>query len=128
MLAGASVYYARCGISLPAENEAAYFDQLGRLAGAEPLPAADADAAAQLYFMFHYLLQWRYPYDKPSQIAALPPRLLADHPDLATWLETLDAMTMTAPEFEAALPRCTDPVRIARIWQWPAPAAVAEAA
>ncbi len=106
VLAGASVYYARCGISLPASTKEQYFAALDRLAiGEETAPESLADDAAMLYFMFHYLLQWRFPYDKPSQITATPPRKLVRSRDIDVFAETLDVLAMTTEEFEAALPR-----------------------
>ena len=106
VIAGASVYYARCGISVPTGNRDEYFSALGRLAG-DVLPDVGnlADDAAMLYFMFHYLLQWKFPYDKPSQISALPPHRLDEAADIEAYVETLDVLAMTPAEFEAALPK-----------------------
>jgi len=67
VIAGASVYYARCGITVPTPNREAYFARLGEIAAGEPLDTGrNGDDAAMLYFIFHYLLQWLFPYDKPS--------------------------------------------------------------
>jgi hypothetical protein len=118
VIAGASVYYARCGITVPAADRDAYFRQLDSLADGAT-GTVDADDAAQLYFLFHYLLQWPYPYDKPSQIVALPPRHLPAIANVATYVETLDVLAMTPSEFEAALPRLTELSQLARRWGWP---------
>lgn len=105
VLAGASVYYARCGITVPAIDRKSYWTALDTLATA---PIADlseqADDAAMLYFMFHYLLQWAFPYDKPSQISLLPLRQIAGDADIDLYIETLDTLAMTEREYVAALP------------------------
>lgn len=105
VIAGASVYYARCGISVSAPDRRGYFAALAQLCS-DSLPERQglADDAAMLYFMFHYLLQWKFPYDKPSQVAALPPRRLVEASDIEGYIETLDVLSMTTQEYETALP------------------------
>ncbi len=124
VLAGASVYYARCGISLPVADRAAYFARLRSLAAGEiQNDAASADDAALLYFMFHYFLQWPFPYDKPSQVVATPPRRLPLDPLIATYVRTLDLLAMSKADFEAALPRIADLHQLADYWGWAPPPA-----
>ena len=119
VIAGANVYSARCRITEPTPDRDAYFKRLSALATG---PAIDdhenAEAAALLYFLFHYVLQWPYPYDKPSQITAMPLRRMPRHEFAETWCETLDVLTMTEQEFETALPRLTAMDRIAARWNW----------
>lgn len=121
VIAGAEVYYARCGISVPAADRESYFRKLADLATGAPGPA-NADDAALVYFLFHYLLQWRFPYDKPSQISATPPRRLYRHPDIAQFIETLDVLAMTPQAFGAALPKLVNLQRLASRWGWEPPA------
>lgn len=119
VIAGASVYYARCGITVPAADRNSYFARLDELAagpGAED--RANADDAAMLYFIFHYLLQWPFPYDKPSQITALPPRELPGHASIETYVETLDVLAMTTMEYEVALPALVARRRLGKRWEW----------
>jgi hypothetical protein len=72
--------------------------------------------AAMLYFIFHYLLQWPFPYDKPSQISAQPPRSLAHDPAIATYIETLDVLSMEISEYEKTLPRLVARDQIEKRW------------
>jgi hypothetical protein len=124
VIAGANVYYARCGITVPAANRGDYF---AALSGLMERPSRNlsqtADDAAMVYFLFHHLLQWRFPYDKPSQISALPLRLLAANPEIANFVETLDVLAMTREEFGAALAALVDETCFSRRWGWRLPSA-----
>jgi len=125
VLAGAGVYYSRLGITVPASDRAGYFAALDDLVRDRRIPGPSlADDAACIYALFHYLLQWPYPYDKPSHVSAMPPaRLFADgaYPGMpvAEYVETLDTLAMTATEFEAALPRLARFERLAARWSLP---------
>lgn len=116
VIAGANVYYARCGITVPAPSRDAYFAALSDPMAGSVDTSERADDAAMVYFLFHYLLQWRFPYDKPSQISALPPRLLPSDPGIANFIETLDVLAMTRDEFAAALPALVDRARFLARW------------
>jgi hypothetical protein len=119
VIAGASVYYARCGITVPASDCDTYFTQLNALAASIVVEdPQNADDAAMLYFIFHYLLQWPFPYDKPSQITAAPPKSLVNHPSIASYIETLDVLAMDVSEFEQALPELMASEQIERRWGW----------
>ena len=119
VIAGASVYYARCGITVPATDRGGYFARLDELAAGPGVDdSANADDAATLYFIFHYLLQWRFPYDKPSQVSALPPRRLRGDPSIETYIETLDVLSMDVAEYEKALPVLVDRRQIGKRWDW----------
>lgn len=119
VIAGANVYYARCGITVPAATRGDYFAALSAMM---ERPYQDrwqtADDAATVYFLFHYLLQWRFPYDKPSQISALPLRFLAEDPGIANFVETLDVLGMTREEFGTALKALVNETCFSRRWDW----------
>jgi hypothetical protein len=117
VLAGAEVYYARCGVSVPATDRESYFIRLGELMRGAAFDDKSTDAAL-VYFLFHYLLQWRFPYDKPSQISALPLRMLPSHPKIDTYVETLDVLGMTPDDFSAELPRLVQAARFSERWGW----------
>lgn len=122
VIAGASVYYARCGITIPTPDREAYFARLGDLAsGAPPNKGANADDAAMLYFIFHYLLQWPFPYDKPSEITAWPPRKMVIDSSVGTYIRTLDVLSMNVSEYEVALPDLVNLQQAAAYWGWPPP-------
>jgi hypothetical protein len=119
VIAGANVYYARCGITVPAANRDDYFVALSGLIERTSRDCLrTADDAATVYFLFHYLLQWRFPYDKPSQISAMPLRLLAENPEIANIVETLDVLAMTREEFGTALLTLVCETSFVRRWGW----------
>lgn len=109
VIAGASVYYSRCGLTVPVADADTYFQQLDRLIAGEQFDCKrKAEDAAIIYALFHYYLQWPYPYDKPSQVAALPPKSLSQSPRVADYIRTLDSLAMTQSEFREALPELID--------------------
>ena len=117
VIAGANVYYARCGVTLPANSEAEYFQQVTRVvAGVEEDSGAfRAERAALVYALFHYNLQWPYPYDKPSQVVSMPLADFPKSPRIHEYVRTLDVLAMTSAEYRAALPDIVD----LRTNQWP---------
>ena len=118
VIAGASVYYARCGITVPTPDRATYFARLANLAAGNKFDErANSDDAAMLYCIFHYLLQWPFPYDKPSQITAWPLKELPAHPLIRTYIETLDVLSKEVSEYEEALPDLVTRQRIEERWE-----------
>jgi hypothetical protein len=109
VVAGANVYYARCGVTLPATTRAQYFHQVDRATrGVSGNFEHNTTLAAMVYSLFHYNLQWPYPYDKPSQVVALPPVELPESPRISDYLRTLDVLAMSVDEFRAELPQVVD--------------------
>lgn len=108
VIAGADVYYARCGVTLQADSEDAYFRQVDLAVSGIKQSDAASELAAIVYALFHHNLQWPYPYDKPSQVVALSPAELPMDPRIADYVRTLDIMTMTTNEFRIALPEVID--------------------
>lgn len=122
VIAGASVYYAHCGVTVPTPDRATYFARLADLVDGNTFDGrATADDAAMLYFIFHYLLQWPFPYDKPSQIAALPPKNLAACPLIDVYIQTLDVLSMNELEYEAVLRQVINIHQVAAYWGWQSP-------
>jgi len=110
VIAGANVYYARCGVTLPANSEAEYFQQVSRVVAGvvEDSGAFRAERAALVYALFHYNLQWPYPYDKPSQVVSMPLADFPKSPRIHEYVRTLDVLAMTSAEYRAALPDIVD--------------------
>ena len=99
VLAGTHAYYTRRGFTVDAKDRSDYFGQLERLC-AEREPGLDAEATRQaqlFHFILHCVMQWPYPYDKPSYVRARPPHALLAEGGIDRYLDTLDVLTM-APE------------------------------
>ena len=119
VIAGASVYYARCGITVPVKDRNDYFKKLRELATGLKINTADnAEDAALLYFIFHYLLQWPFPYDKPSQISAMPLADLVQIDDLSRYIETIDVLAMASDDFDESLSILFNKNSIESRWSW----------
>ena len=102
VLVGTHAYYTRRGFTVDAVDREHYFVQLGRLCDdAGPTLDAEATRQAQLFhFILHCVMQWPYPYDKPSSIKAVGPATLLASPDIARYVDTLDVLTMTREEWQ----------------------------
>lgn len=110
VIAGANVYYARCGATLAADSEDTYFQQIDNvIMGLEVESGAfRKERAALIYSLFHYNLQWHYPYDKPSHVVAMPPAKFPKSPLVQRYIRTLDVLAMSPTEFREALPELID--------------------
>ncbi|AMN43448.1 capsule polysaccharide biosynthesis family protein [Rhodoplanes sp. Z2-YC6860] len=105
VVVGASVYYAKRGFTTEADSLPAYDEMLIQLASEERLESLSneqRDGARLFHFLLHFIIQWPYPYDKPSDIRRLPPANLLKG-DVAKYLPFLDALTLTAEEWETQM-------------------------
>ncbi len=102
VLVGTHTYYTRRGFTVDARDRDHYFVQLARMCDeAEPALGAEPTRQARLFhFILHCVMQWPYPYDKPSSIQALPPAALLASPSIARHVDTLDVLTMTREEWQ----------------------------
>ncbi len=94
-LIGATVYYGRRGFTVDSENQEAYFKHLSRLAdlGEAPLLGrSESRQAALFHFIFHRVMLWPYPYDKPSGVRTRPPRKLLASSDISRYIPFIDAL------------------------------------
>ena len=101
---GATVYYGRRGFTVDSDDQAAYFGHLRRLAACLETPALDGDAcrqAALFHFIFHFVMLWPYPYDKPSTVRALPPRELLTSCGVERTIPFLDALACEPGDWPA---------------------------
>ena len=100
---GATVYYGGRGFTVDSDDRDEYFAHLRRLVAAEEIPAPDQEAskeAALFHFVFHFVMQWPFPYDKPSNVREEPiPRLLRSG-RIARYIPFLDALACTREEWE----------------------------
>ena len=62
------------------------------------------DDAALFHFILHYVMQWPFPYDKPSGLAAMPPHQLIQSGNIRRYLGTIDAMALTEQEWRRDMP------------------------
>jgi hypothetical protein len=100
VLVGSQIYYSGRGFTVDVKDRSHYFEELTRLAhDSTPLSDEQVQQAALFYYMVHFVWQRPYPFDKPSDIRRRPPTVLVDDPAACRYLETLDALTMTAAEW-----------------------------
>lgn len=115
VVTGSNVIYTRRGFTRDANDQDEYFRNLGALAGREQIPALSQDMqelALLFYFVYHWVAQYPYPYDKPTSIGRAPPfRLLTEY-DMSPYLPYLDLIAMRNDEFEAALPHYLSAERV----------------
>ena len=104
-LVGATVYYSQRGFTVDSANQGAYFKQLRHLAATEEAPRPDSEVslqAALFHFIFHFVMLWPYPYDKPSAVQATPPQKLVGSDRMARYIPFLDALSCARDEWTAA--------------------------
>lgn len=108
VVTGGNVIYTKRGFTRDAENQEDYYRNLGQLAGMDappPLPESAQELALLFYFVYHWVAQYPYPYDKPTGIARVPPHKLLTTMDMQPYLPYLDLIAMTKEEFAENLPR-----------------------
>lgn len=102
VVTASNVVYANRGFTHDAERRDDYFRQLGDLSGRSDLsPVAEStqQLALLFYFVYHWVTQYPYPYDKPSGIARRPPAQLLQGKDITRFLPYLDMVVMNEGEF-----------------------------
>jgi hypothetical protein len=105
VMVGATVYYGRRGFTVDSADQAEYFKQLGAFAAMESAPALAQEPsrqAALFHFIFHFVMLWPYPYDKPSTVRTTPPRTLLRSGRMARYIPFLDALSCARDEWTAA--------------------------
>ncbi|MCR9137412.1 MAG: hypothetical protein NXI27_15560 [Alphaproteobacteria bacterium] len=105
-LVGATVYYGRRGFTVDSDYQEAYFNQLSRLAGLEDAPLLGRDESGQaalFHFIFHRVMLWPYPYDKPSGVRARPPQDLLSSADIGRYISFIDALCCERDEWVTRL-------------------------
>jgi hypothetical protein len=115
VLPGADYYYSRRGFTVDSSDRSDYFTKLRELvAGSHRPDSGSAHEATMLYAIFHLLLQWPYPFDKPRHLANNPPRKLVKNGEMNSYVETLDVMALTDLEWSEALPIYVNPAAMRR--------------
>ncbi len=100
---GADVYYRGRGFTVDSESATEYADNLVEIANRQGRPALEEQQradAAMFHFILHFVMQWPYPYDKPSSVVRRPPQDLVRDPALRAYLPTLDVLALTREEWE----------------------------
>jgi hypothetical protein len=101
---GATVYYSRRGFTVDSESTDAYFAHLRRLAALREVPPLDQEAAkeaALFHFIFHFVMQWPFPYHKPSSVREQPLRKLVCSARIERYLPFIDALACSGDEWAA---------------------------
>jgi Capsule polysaccharide biosynthesis protein len=99
---GATVYYSWRGFTVDSKSTDEYFANLQRLAALQKIPRLDRDAAreaALFHFIFHFVMQWPYPYHKPSNVREIPLRKLVRSAQIERYLPFIDALACTSDEW-----------------------------
>jgi len=108
VVTASDIFYANRGFTLDAPDKAGYFRQLGEIADKTVIPELDPasrDRALLFYFVYHWVMQYPYPYDKPSWIARRPPAKLLRSVDMTPFLPYLDLIAMDTAEFREQVHR-----------------------
>jgi len=102
VVVGANLYYGRKGYTAESDNRAEYDATLTRLAEMEGTPDLTQRQmldARLFHFMLHFVMQWPYPYDKPSDVLTLPFSELLQSAEMKKYLPFLDALTLPDAEW-----------------------------
>jgi len=102
VVTASDIFYANRGFTQDAADRDDYFRQLAAVANQNEVAGLDAargERALLFYFVYHWVMQYPYPYDKPSWIARRPPAKLLGSMDMKPFLPYLDLITMDAREF-----------------------------
>ena len=103
VVVGAKLYYGGKGFTTDSKNRAQYDGALSRLSEATERPnltEAQKHDARLFHFILHFVTQWPYPYDKPSDLPPQPINRLLHSPDMRRYLPFLDALTTTEMEWQ----------------------------
>jgi hypothetical protein len=102
VVVGANLYYGRKGYTIESDSRTEYCAALMRLAEMKENPGLTERQmldARLFHFMLHFVMQWPYPYDKASDILALPYHELLRSPEMKKYVPFLDAMTLPEAEW-----------------------------
>lgn len=102
VLTASNVTYARRGFTYDPDNRADYISLLERLVKTEYLPDRDESVkklALLFYYVYHWVAQYPYPYDKSTGISRNPPYNLLERKDMKKYLPYLDLIVMSKDEF-----------------------------
>lgn len=106
VVTGGDVVYSRKGYTYDADTQEEYFENLNKLGGTDTLAPLSEDRrtlALLFYFVYHWVAQYPYPYDKPSAIARLRPRELVQAKGMEKYVPYFDLLSMDRREFHAAI-------------------------
>jgi len=105
---GSNVIYSRRGFTEDASSREAYFQNLLALANANNLGSLEKsrqELATLFYFVYHWVAQYPYPFDKPSSLVRRTPKDVLRSPNAIDYLPYLDLLSMDEKEFAQALPQ-----------------------
>lgn len=100
VVAGANIYHSRVGISKGASDLGNYIKILKQLInGSIKKTDDDVYAATLVYFLFHFVLQYPYPYDKPSEMVKYPINKFFYEPEFSKYDLTFELLTKNEDEY-----------------------------
>jgi hypothetical protein len=100
VISGANIYHARVGVTKGAKNSNEYFKIIRScIDGSIKQSPEDIYKAQLVYFLFHFVLQHPYPYDKPSQMVQKPINKFFYEPEFSKYNLTFELLTMDKTEY-----------------------------
>lgn len=106
VLLGTHVYYGRRGFTIDPMDRSDYFAKLKSLTTSDTSLGVSPETAQQaclFHFIMHFVMQWPYPYDKPSSVAKRAPAELVTSPEITDYLPSLDALTVKPAEWSGRM-------------------------
>lgn len=106
VIVGGNVIYSKRGFTHDADTQSEYFQHLKELCTSPSVSSLGEDRrqlALLFYFVYHWVAQYPYPYDKPSGIVRRPPKDLVRSADIGRYLPYLDLIAMNKDEFSQHL-------------------------
>ena len=106
VIVGSEVYYARKGFTIDTSNPLDYSSKLVELAtlsSTSSLINHNAKDAQLFHFILHFVMQWPFPFDKPSGLRSHLLTRYISHSDLPKYLPFLEALATSSTEWRSQM-------------------------
>lgn len=116
VISGANIYHTRVGVTKGAKNINDYFKIIRSFIDRSTKNSSENIYKAQLvYFLFHFVLQHPYPYDKPSQMVENPINKFFYEPEFLKYKLTFELLTMNKAEYTSFFDKNIS--KLTQIWE-----------
>ena len=100
VVSGANIYHSRVGVTKRSTDLKSYFKKIKSFINNKSKQSSDDIYKAYLvYFIFHFVLQMPYPYDKPSMMAQKPINKFFYNDDFSKYDLTFKLLAMDKKEY-----------------------------